>query len=91
MSNEESSTGTTITMEGIYTLDETAAYLKVSYSTLLRWIEAYTLYEAAKYLKVSYNTLWRWIKAGTFPAFKLGRFWRVYGRDLLTLNEEETM
>ena len=68
MSNDESSTGTTITMEGIYTLDETAAYLKVSYSTLLRWIEA-----------------------GTFPAFKLGRFWRVYGRDLLTLNEEETM
>ena len=51
----------------------------------------YTLYEAAKYLKVSYNTLWRWIKAGAFPAFKLGRFWRVYGRDLLTLNEEESM
>ena len=51
----------------------------------------YTLAEAAQYLMVSYNTLLRWIGAGTFPAFKLGRFWRVYGRDLLTLNEEGSM
>ena len=68
MDNSEVSTDTTVKPDGIYTLDEAAQYLKVSYSTLLRWI-----------------------KAGTFPAFKLGRFWRVYGRDLLTLNKEESM
>jgi excisionase family DNA binding protein len=51
----------------------------------------YTLNEAAQYLKVSYNTLWRWVKQGDFPAFKMGKFWRVYGRDLLTLDKEKSM
>lgn len=47
----------------------------------------YTLREAGEYLQVSYNTLLRWIKQGKFPAFKIGRGWRVYGRDLLSLNK----
>jgi excisionase family DNA binding protein len=49
--------------------------------------EIYTLEEAAEYLKVTYGTVLRWAKQGTLPAFKVGRFWRVYGRDLLTLNK----
>lgn len=49
--------------------------------------EVYTLEEAAEYLKVSYGTVLRWAKQGTLPAFKIGRRWRVYGRDLLSLNE----
>jgi excisionase family DNA binding protein len=47
----------------------------------------YTLEEAAEYLKVSYTTIQRWVNRGTIPAFKVGRFWRVYGRDLLSLNK----
>jgi len=50
--------------------------------------KVYTLQEARDYLKVSYSTMLRWVKQGTFPAFKVGKFWRVYGRDLLTLNKE---
>ncbi|MBC8248123.1 MAG: helix-turn-helix domain-containing protein [Anaerolineales bacterium] len=49
--------------------------------------EVYTLREAAEYLKVSYSTMLRWVKQSTFPAFKIGRFWRIYGRDLLTLDK----
>ena len=68
MENSTVSTDVTVKPEGIYTLDETA-----------------------RYLKVSYNTLWRWIKQGNFPAFKVGKFWRIYGRDLLTLDKEKSM
>ena len=49
--------------------------------------EVYTLREAAEYLKVSYTTMLRWVPQGTFPAFKVGKFWRIYGRDLLTLDK----
>ena len=49
--------------------------------------EVYTLREAAEYLKVSYTTMLRWVTKGTFPAFKIGKFWRIYGRDLLTLDK----
>lgn len=49
--------------------------------------EVYTLEEAMEYLKVSYSTILRWVNQGTIPAFKVGRFWRVYGRDLLSLNK----
>jgi excisionase family DNA binding protein len=49
--------------------------------------EVYTLREAAEYLRVGYSTMLRWVKHGTFPAFKVGKFWRVYGRDLLTLDQ----
>lgn len=49
--------------------------------------EVYTLREAAEYLKVSYTTMLRWVTQGTFPAFKVGKFWRIYGRDLLTLDK----
>jgi len=49
--------------------------------------KVYTLKEAAEYLKVSYTTIQRWVNQGTIPAFKVGRFWRVYGRDLLSLNK----
>ena len=49
--------------------------------------EVYTLQETAEYLKVSYSTMLRWVKQSTFPAFKIGRFWRIYGRDLLTLDK----
>ncbi len=48
--------------------------------------EVYTLREAAEYLKVSYSTMLRWVKQSALPAFKIGRFWRIYGRDLLSLN-----
>ncbi len=49
--------------------------------------EVYTLQEAADYLKVSYSSMLRWVTKGTFPAFKVGKFWRIYGRDLLTLDK----
>ncbi len=49
--------------------------------------EVYTLREAAEYLKVSYTTMLRWVNQDTFPAFKVGKFWRIYGRDLLTLDQ----
>ena len=49
--------------------------------------EVYTLEEAAEYLKISYSTILRWVNQGTIPGVKLGRFWRVYGRDLLSLNK----
>ena len=49
--------------------------------------ELYTLEEAAAFLKVTYGTVLRWAKEGTLPAFKIGRRWRVYGRDLLALNK----
>jgi len=49
--------------------------------------QVYTLREAAEFLKVSYGTVLRWVNQGSFPAFKVGKFWRVYGRDLLTLNK----
>ena len=49
--------------------------------------EVYTLREAAEYLKVSYTSMLRWVTKGTFPAFKVGKFWRIYGRDLLTLDQ----
>lgn len=49
--------------------------------------EVYTLRQAAEYLKVSYTSMLRWVTKGTFPAFKVGRFWRIYGRDLLTLDK----
>ena len=48
---------------------------------------AYTIEQAAEYLQVHYNTIRRWIKQGIIPAFKVGRFWRIYGRDLLALNK----
>jgi len=38
-------------------------------------------------LKVSYTTMLRWVNQDTFPAFKVGKFWRIYGRDLLTLDQ----
>lgn len=48
----------------------------------------YTLEQAAEYLQVHYTTMRRWAKQGTIPAFKVGgRFWRIYGRDLLALNK----
>lgn len=47
----------------------------------------YTVEQAAEYLQVHYNTIRRWIKQGVIPAFKIGRFWRIYGRDLLALNK----
>ena len=53
--------------------------------------EVYTLREAGEYLKVSYTTMQRWVSQGTIPAFKVGRFWRIYGRDLLTLNKLEEL
>lgn len=49
----------------------------------------YTVEQAAEYLQVHYNTIRRWIKQGVIPAFKIGRFWRIYGRALLALNKLE--
>lgn len=45
----------------------------------------YTLQEVAEYLKVNLRTLQREATAGKVPAFRVGRQWRFYGRDLLAL------
>lgn len=47
----------------------------------------YTLQQAADYLQVHVNTVRRWVKTGIVPGFKVGKFWRIYGRDLLALNK----
>lgn len=47
----------------------------------------YTLKQAAEYLQVHVNTVRRWVKQGIIPAFKVGKFWRIYGRDLLNLDK----
>lgn len=49
----------------------------------------YTLQEAAAFLKVNERTLQRLAVKGKVPAFRVGRQWRFYGRDLLELGESE--
>jgi excisionase family DNA binding protein len=39
--------------------------------------EVMTLEELAAYLRVSRSTIYRGVRAGQFPAFKVGRNWRV--------------
>lgn len=43
----------------------------------------YTLQEACTFLRISDATARRWIKDGRLPARKIGRDYRVLGRDLL--------
>jgi excisionase family DNA binding protein len=45
----------------------------------------YTLQEAAEYLRVNLRTLQREAVTGKILAFRVGRQWRFYGRDLLAL------
>ncbi len=45
--------------------------------------------EVAQILQLSERTILRHLKEGRIPGFKVGRRWRVYGRDLLALNELE--
>jgi len=49
--------------------------------------KTYKLQEAAEFLRLNPRTLYRLVKAGSFPAFKVGRSWRIYGRNLLNLKE----
>ena len=47
----------------------------------------YTLQEAAKVLRLSEPTLTRWIKSGRLSGYRLGKKYRILGRDLLALFE----
>lgn len=44
--------------------------------------EVYTLKEARRYLRISDATARRWIKQGRLPARKVGRDYRILGRDI---------
>lgn len=50
----------------------------------------YTLQEAAELLKVNPRTLHREARKGKVRAFRVGRQWRFYGRDLLALTNAAT-
>ena len=41
------------------------------------------LQEVAAFLRVEVHTIYRMTKAGQFPAFRVGRQWRIRERDLL--------
>jgi len=47
--------------------------------------EVYTTLEASKILKVDRGTLSRWLHRGVIPGVKLGRTWRIRGRDIENL------
>jgi excisionase family DNA binding protein len=47
----------------------------------------YTLQEAAEVLRLSEPTLTRWIKSGKLSGYRLGKKYRILGRDLLALFE----
>jgi len=52
--------------------------------------KTYTVAEVARFLRLHERTLYRLIAERKFPyAFKIGRSWRVYGRDLLDLREKQ--
>jgi PTS system nitrogen regulatory IIA component len=38
--------------------------------------------EVSDLLRVSVHTVRRWIKEGSLPAYKVGRAWRIRGREL---------
>ncbi|MFQ5855189.1 MAG: helix-turn-helix domain-containing protein [Anaerolineae bacterium] len=44
--------------------------------------EILTVEEAADYLKVSKTTIRRWCIREQLPAFKIGREWRIYKKEL---------
>jgi excisionase family DNA binding protein len=55
--------------------------------TELKPTAVYTLQEAAEVLRLSEPTLTRWIKAGKLSGYRLGKKYRILGRDLLALFE----
>ncbi len=52
--------------------------------------QIYTSAEIASTLKVHPMTVHRWLKDGDLAGFKIGRFWRVTGWDLLSFIEAQT-
>lgn len=53
-------------------------------------IEIYTLEEIQTMLQVTRRTLYNWIKGGKLKAFKVGKEWRVTGKDLQAFFESGT-
>ena len=52
--------------------------------------EIYTPMEVAKKLKITKEAVYNYIKKGYLRAFKLGKYWRIKGKDLnefLEMNE----
>jgi excisionase family DNA binding protein len=47
----------------------------------------YTPKEVAQLLQLAERTVLRHLKGGSIPGFKVGKRWRIYGRDLLALNK----
>lgn len=51
--------------------------------------QVYSSQQVAEFLQVSTKTLLRQIHAGKLPKFfKVGKFWRIWGRDLLRIEED---
>lgn len=44
--------------------------------------EIYTPIEIAKKLKITKEAVYGYIKKGYLPAFRIGKFWRVRGKDI---------
>ena len=44
--------------------------------------EIYTPIEIAKKLKISKEAIYLYIKNGKLPAFRIGKFWRIKGKDI---------
>lgn len=44
--------------------------------------EIYTPIEMAERLKITKEAVYRYIKEGYLPAFKIGKYWRIRGKDI---------
>lgn len=44
--------------------------------------EIYTPIEIAEKLKISKEAVYAYIKSGKLPAYRIGKFWRVKGKDM---------
>ena len=53
-------------------------------------LDIYSLEEIQNMLQVTRRTLYNWIKDGKLRAFKVGKEWRVTGKDLQAFFESGT-
>jgi len=51
--------------------------------------EVYTTKETKDFLKISSSTIKRWLKRGIINGYKVGRTYRIWGRELLRLVSPE--
>lgn len=47
--------------------------------------EVYTTKETKDFLKISSSTIKRWLKQGIINGYKVGRTYRIWGREILRL------